>query len=141
MRLKRTLFSLAAMCTVCVVASASQTSLHGYSKNGFSRTFLDARAPDQPPRYKRAEIKRMIQNAKTSEDFERLADYFDFQSLEFEQKANQEVKELERLLVIRFHPRTYSTQVEYTRELIRKYRIKADECYGRANAYRASVEP
>ncbi|WP_348265109.1 hypothetical protein P8935_11335 [Telmatobacter sp. DSM 110680] len=140
MRLIRALFSLAAMCIVCAEVAASQTSLHGYSKNGFSRTFLDARASDQPPRYKRTEIKRMIRDAKTTEDFERLADYFDFQSLEFEQKANQEVKELERLLVIRFHPRTYATQVEYTRELIRKYRSKADECYGRANAYRASIE-
>lgn len=99
--------------------------------------FLDAHAPDQPPRYSRSEIKQMIHDATTSEDFERLADHFDYQSLELKQKANQEVKELERLLALPFHSRTYGTQVQYTRELIKKYRAKADECSTRASAYRA----
>ena len=137
MRLKRILFTLAATCIVCAAASASQSSLHGYSKSKFSRMFLDAHAPDQPPKYRRSEIKKMIQDAKTSEDFERLADYFDYQSLEFEQKAYQQVVDLERLLALRYHSRAYPTQVEHTRELIKEYKAKAQECSARAIAYRS----
>jgi hypothetical protein len=136
MRLKGILFTLAAIC-IASAASASQSSLHGYNKNGINRMFLDAHRPDQPPTYTRSEIKRMIQDAKTSEDFERLADYFDYQSMEFEQKADQQVKELERLMALPFHARSYPTQVETTRELIKNYRVKADESAARASAYRA----
>ena len=138
MRLKLT---MAAMCLVCATAFADQSSLHGYTKNGISRMFLDARVPDQPPRYSRSEIKKIIRDAKTTEDFDGLANYFEYQSLEFQQKADEEVKELERLLAVRFHPRTYSTQLDYTRELIKKYRSKADECSARATVYRAKTEP
>jgi len=101
--------------------------------------FLDAHAPDVPPRYSRAEIKQMIRDARTSGDFERLANYFDYQSLEFEQKAGEQLKELERLLALTFHPRTYATQVEYTRELMKKYRTEANECSAQADDYRAQI--
>lgn len=99
--------------------------------------FLDTRAPDLPPSYSRSEIKNMIRDARTPDDYKRLANYFDYQSLEFEQKANQQVIELERLLALPFHARSYPTQVESTREAIKKYRIKADECSARASEYRA----
>ena len=137
MGMKKILFTLAAMYIACAAASASQSSLQGYSKSKISRMFLDAHAPDEPPTYSRSEIKKMIQDAKTSEDFERLADYFDYQSLEFEQKAYQQVTDLERLLALRYHSRAYPTQVEYTRELIKKYRAKAYECSARASGYRS----
>ena len=99
MRLKRILFALA-MCIASAATSASQSSLHGYSKNTISRMFLDAHAPDEPPKYSRSEIKKMNQGAKTTEDFEQLANYFDFQSLEFEQKAYKQVKGLGRVNTI-----------------------------------------
>jgi hypothetical protein len=98
--------------------------------------FLDAHAPDLPSRYSRAEIKHMIRDAKTSEDFERLADYFDYQALDYKRKAQEELKELERLAAVRFHPRTYSTQFATTLELIQQYRAKAHECSDRAHVYR-----
>jgi hypothetical protein len=141
MRLNGILFALAAMCIVCATACTSQTSLHGYIKNGINRLFLDAHAPDHPPSYSRSEIKWMIQDAKTPEDFERLADYFDFQSLEFEQKAREEVTELARLLALPYHIRSYPIQLDSTRMLIREYRTKAVECSTRANAYRANAQP
>jgi hypothetical protein len=103
--------------------------------------FLDSHAPDQPQKYSRSEIKKMTQDAKTAEDFQRLADYFDYQSLTFGQKADQQEVELERLLALPFHARSYPTQIENTRELIKKYRLKADECSDRANSYRANTEP
>lgn len=137
MRMKGILFTLVAMCIVCAAASASQTSLHGYSKNGISRMFLDAHAPDRPPKYSRSEIKKMIRDAKTAEDFERLANYFDYQSLLFEQKADQELNELELLLALRYHAKSYPIQVDYTRERLKEYRTKADACSARASAYRA----
>lgn len=132
---------MAAMCMVCATAFANQLSLHGNVKHGLSRMLLNAHAPDQLPRYSRSEIKKMIRDAKTHEDFGRLADYFDYQSLEFQQKAEVEVRELERLLALRYHARTYSTQLDYTRDLIRKYRTKADECSVRAATYRADTQP
>jgi hypothetical protein len=139
MRLKH--ITLAAMCMMCAVAFANDSSLQAYGKHRISRMFLDAHAPDQPPKYRRSEIKRMIQGANTPEDFQRLADYFDYQSLVFQQKAEDQVKDLERLLALRFHARSYPTQVEYTRELILQYRTKADECSARADTYRANVQP
>jgi hypothetical protein len=138
MRLKLT---MAAVCIVCATAFADQSSLHGYTKNGMSRMFLDAHAPDQPPKYSRSEIKSMIRDAKTAEDFERLGNYFDYQSLVYKQKAEEQVNELARLLALRYHAKSYPIQVDSTRELIKEYRIKADECAARANAYRANLEP
>ena len=137
MRLERILFTLAAMCIGCAAACASQTSLHGYSKNAISRMFLDAHAPDQLPKYSRSEIKKMIRDAKTTEDFDRLGNYFEYQSLLFEQKANEQLTELERLLALRYHAKSYPIQVDYTRALLKEYRTKADECSARASAYRA----
>jgi hypothetical protein len=139
--MRLTNITLAAVCIVCTAAFADQSGLHGYTKNGISRMFLDAHAPDQPPKYSHSEIKKMIRDAKTAEDFERLGNYFDYQSLMFKQKAEEQVNELERLLALRYHAKSYPIQVDYTRELIKEYRIKADECSARANAYRANIEP
>lgn len=138
--MKLTMLTMATICITCATTFADQPSLHGYTKTGISRMFLNAHAPDQPPRYRRSEIKQMIRDAKTANDFGRLADYFDYQSLKFQQKSGEEVIELERLLAVRFHPRTYGTQLDYTRNLIKTYRTKADECSARANAYRANAQ-
>ena len=101
------------------------------------RMFLDARAPDLPRRYSASEIRKMIYDAKTPDDFRRLADYLDFRSMEFEQKVEVQLKELQRLLALRFHARIYATQVDNTRELIKRYKSQAQECSDRATAYRA----
>ena len=53
--------------------------------------FLDAHAPDQP-NYGRSEVMRMIRDAKTPEDFDRLADCFDGRAMQFEQKLQDEMK-------------------------------------------------
>lgn len=137
MKLNSTLFIVAGMCILCTVGSAEESSIQGYNRGGFNRMFLDAHSPVQPLKYSRSEIQKMIRDAKTSEDFERLADHFDQQSLEFEHEADEQVKELERLLALPFHARSYPTQVESTRDLIKKYRTKADECTTQANTYRA----
>jgi hypothetical protein len=136
MRLILKLLTLAAMCIVGAQGLAEESLLHGYSRRGVNKMFLDAHAPDMPPRYSRAEVKHMIRDAKTSEDFERLADYFDYQALDYERKAQEELKELERLAAVPFHPRTYPTQFATTLELIQRYKAKAHDCSDRANGYR-----
>lgn len=136
MRLRTILFTFAAIFTLCPAGFAAHPESNGSDRNGINKMFLDAHATDQPPEYSRSEIKKMIQEEKTAENFERLASYFDYQSMEFDRKADDQVKELERLLALPFHARSYPTQVENTRELIKKYRTKADECSARASVYR-----
>lgn len=122
----------------CCAGVAAQSPSRQYAGSRISRMFLDAHAPDQP-KYSRSEIKAMIRNAKTPDDFMRLADYFDYQALEYEQKSQDELKELQRLLALRYHARTYPTQVSNTRDLIARYKAKVQECSARADAYRASA--
>lgn len=98
--------------------------------------FLDARSPDQPIKYSHSEIKKMMHEAKSPEDFNRLAVYFDYQTLEYQQKTQQQVAELERLLALPHHARSYETQVEITRDLIQRYRSESHACSARADAYR-----
>lgn len=129
------LSTLAAIFIASGVAFADQSPEPNYSKSRISRSFLDANAPDQP-RYSRSEIKRMIQDAKTPEDFGRLADYFDYQALAFDAKSLAQVKELERLLALPYHARSYPAQLDSTRELIKRYKSQAQECSARANSYR-----
>jgi hypothetical protein len=133
MQWKETLLALA-MCGLCATGLAPQSPLHG--GRGINKMFLDARAPELPPRYSQAEIKEMIHDAKSPEDFRRLANYFDYQALEFQQKTEEQVKELERLLALPYHARSYPSQVETTRDLITQYRTKMHECAAQADAYR-----
>ena len=121
----------------CGIGVAEQLPRSQDSNVKNRRMFLDARAPDLPPRHSASEIRKMIHDAKTPDDFSRLADYFDFRSMEFEQKAKVQLNELQRLLALPFHARSYPIQVDNTRELIRRYRAQAQECSARATAYRA----
>jgi hypothetical protein len=98
--------------------------------------FLDAHAPDIPPRYSRAEIAHMIRDAKTSDDFERLADYFDFQALDFQRKAQDDLKGLEQLAASRFRPKTYPAQFANALQQMQQDKAKAQECSDRAYGYR-----
>jgi len=139
MKLILALLTLAAMCIVSAQGFAEESLLHGYSRSGVNKMFLDAHAPDIPPRYGRAEIKHMIRDAKTSEDFERLADYFDYQALDYKRKAQEELKELERLAAVRFHPRTYATQFAATLERIQQYKAKANDSSDRSHSYRELI--
>ena len=133
MQLKQILLIMA-MGSLSAVGLSGQSPAHG--KNGISMMFLDAHSPDQPVRYSHSEIKKMIHDAKSPEDFSRLADYFDYQTLEYQQKTQQQVAELERLLALPHHARSYPSQVEVTRDLIKQYRDKAHDCSAQAEAYR-----
>jgi hypothetical protein len=135
----KVLCALAFMLPACGVGFAAKSPGQQYSKLGINRMFVDARTPDYPPKYSRSEIKRMIHDAKTSEDCERLADYFDFRAMELEQKSQDQLKELERLLALRFHAKSYPARVDSTLELMRRYKAQAQECSARADAYREHI--
>ncbi len=136
MRLILALVTLAVLCVAAVRGLAEETLSQGYGRRGISKMFLDARAPDIPPSYSRAKIEQMMRNARTSEDYEQLADYFDYQALEYEQKAREQVNELQRLVTLPYHARSYPMQFASTREQIQRYRATAHECSDRARAYR-----
>jgi hypothetical protein len=85
--------AVAALFIACGVGVVAQAPKQQYSKGGINRMFLDANASDKPT-YSRSEVKKMIRDAKTSEDFGRLADYFDYRAMEFEQKSREQAKEL-----------------------------------------------
>ena len=137
----RMLMTFVAMCAAWSTVSVSQTPSYEYGKLAMSRMFVDAHAPDQPPNYSRSEIKTMIKDAKTPEEFERLADYFDYRSLQLGQKADQELKELASLLAQSYHSRSYPFQLESSRERLKEYRSKAKEYSARASEYRAQAKP
>ena len=132
------LSTLAAIFIASGVAFAGQSPEPDYSKSRISRMFLDAHAPDQPG-YSSSEIKRMIQDAKTPEDFGWLADYFDYQALESDAKSQAQIKELDRLLALPYHARSYPAQLDRTRELIKRYKAQAQECSARADSYRDRI--
>jgi hypothetical protein len=80
-----------------------------------------------------------MRHASTSADYDRLADYFDYRSMQYEQKSDDQLKELQRLLALPYHPRTYPLQVDYTRRLIAHDRAKAEKYSTEADTYRAEA--
>lgn len=136
MRLSSALATLAGIFLGCSVGFVHQLPAQQPSKSGISRMFLDAHSPSIPATYSRSEIKQMIRDAKTPEEFERLADYFDYRAMEFEEKSEQQEAELQRLLALPYHARSYPSQVDSTRELIKRYKAQAKEYSSQADVYR-----
>jgi hypothetical protein len=141
MKVRNLLLVLAVISITWDVRLSGQLPEQPYGKSSVNRMFVDAHSPDEPINYSRSEIKKMIQDAKTPEEFGRLADYFDYRSMEFEQKSEDQLRELQRLLALPYHSRTYPSQVDYTRELIKRYKAQAQECSDRADAFREDATP
>jgi hypothetical protein len=83
------------------------------------------------------ELKQMVRDARTTDDFGQLALRFDQRANAFEQSAQQEEKELVRLHALMFHPRIYAIQVETTQNRLDYDRKQAKECSERAATYRS----
>ena len=90
--------------------------------------------------YTRADVKRLVQTAQTAVEFERLAVYFDRQAEENAAKYEAEQKELDRLLALRYHARSYPTQVESTRNRIDHFKTLSHRCSEQAALYRARAK-
>jgi hypothetical protein len=87
--------------------------------------------------YRRSEVKQMIRTAHTSEEFDKLASFFEGKEKEFRGKAEEEKKELDRRLEVSYAGSKYPTPVDSARELLQYYKIKANEFGLRANSYRS----
>ena len=129
----RVFSTLACMFIACGVAFASPAQQ--YSKSGMNKMFRDCHTPD--PAYNSGEMKKLMRHAETPADYEKLADYFDYRSMQYEQRSEDDFKELERLMALPYHARTYPAQVDSTRELIKSDKAKADEYSAQAVTYRA----
>lgn len=86
--------------------------------------------------YSRADIERLMKTAHTPEDFEQLADYFDHQAEMYAAKYEEEQKELDRLIALRFHARSYPAQLENTRNRMVTFKQLAHKYSDQASAYR-----
>jgi D-alanyl-D-alanine carboxypeptidase len=128
----RVFSTLACMFIACGVAFASPAQQ--YSNGGMNKMFRDVNTSD--PTYTSAEVQKMVHDAATSADYKRLADYFDYRSMQYEQKSDDQLKELQRLLALPYHARTYQSQVDYTREQIKRGRAKAEQYSTQADTYR-----
>jgi hypothetical protein len=91
--------------------------------------------PASHPTYDRSELKQMVRTAHTSEDFERLATYFEDKEQEFRKKAEDEKRELDRRLAMPYASPKYPTPADNARGLLQYYQLKADEFEQRARAY------
>jgi hypothetical protein len=92
-------------------------------------------ASQKKPTYRSSELKRMAREAQTPEDFEHLATYCDQRAMVFQENAQKEQNELDRLLVLRFHPRIYAIQVDTTRNRLSYDKAQAKIFSDRAAAY------
>jgi hypothetical protein len=90
--------------------------------------------------YTRADVKHLMKTAQTADEFERLAVYFDRQAEEYAAKYEAEQKELDRLLALRYHARSYPAQVESTRNRIDHFKALSRRCSEQVALYRANAK-
>ncbi len=88
----------------------------------------------------RDDVKRLMKTARTADEFEHLAIYFDRQAEECLAKYEAEQKELDRLLALRYHARSYPTQVESTRNRMDHYKTLSHKYTEQAGLYRARAK-
>jgi hypothetical protein len=86
--------------------------------------------------YDREGIKRLIRTAQTPDAFTRIALYFDRQAEMYAAKSEEEQKELDRLLALPYHARSYPAQVENTRNRIDQFQALSRKSTEQANLYR-----
>lgn len=90
--------------------------------------------------YTRTDIKHLVKTAQTTDEFEHLAGYFDRQAEDYAAKYEAEQKELDRLLALRYHARSYATQVESTRNRLDHFKALSHKCSEQAALYRVRAK-
>jgi len=100
------------------------------------------RSQEPPTRglLKRADVKRLLKSAQTREEFAQLAAYFDDRSKEFEQKAREEDKELDRLNNATFRAKNYPILVDHARNSGDYDRSEAKTCAEQALTFHQKAE-
>jgi hypothetical protein len=110
---------------IAVMIIVSSISVSGLCQN----------VPASHPKYHRSELKHMVRTAHTSEDFERLAIYFEDREQEFRKKAEDEKREWDRRLAMPYASPKYPTSADSARGLLQYYQLKADEFEQRAKTF------
>jgi hypothetical protein len=90
--------------------------------------------------YSRSDIHRLMKTAHTPEDFGHLADYFERQAEIYAAKYDSEQTELDRLLALRYHARSYPAQLEGTRNRMEHFKALSRKCSEEAAAYRLRMK-
>jgi hypothetical protein len=111
--------------TIALMIIVSSISVFGLCQN----------LPTSHPKYHRSELKQMVRTAHTSEEFERLATYFEDKEQEFRKKAEDEKQELDRRLAMPYASPKYPNPADSARGLLQYYQLKADEFDQRATTY------
>jgi hypothetical protein len=93
-------------------------------------------SPDAPV-YSHSELKHLIHTARTSKEFNAVADYFDQKRDQYVHKASDEQIELNRRLAAPYLSPKYPTPVDTARGLLRYYQAKVEEYGRRADEYRS----
>ena len=90
--------------------------------------------------YSRADIKHLKNTARTAEDFDHLAAYFEHQAEMYAAKSDSEEKELDGLLALRYHARSYPAQLENTRNRIEHFKALSDKYSEQAALFHARAK-
>lgn len=90
----------------------------------------------------RAEVKRLVKNAHTPEEFDRLSAYFEQRANAFELKAEKDEKELIRLRALPFRSKSYPVQVQSTANNLTANQSEAKKSSEMARVYyQRATEP
>lgn len=89
--------------------------------------------------HSRADIEHLMKTAHTSGDFEDLADYFECQAEMYAARFEAEQKELDRLLALRYHARSYPAQLENTWNRMASFKALLNKYSEQARTYRERV--
>jgi hypothetical protein len=81
--------------------------------------------------------KRLMQTAHSPEEFGQIAAYLDRQAEMYAAKCEAEEMELDRLLALSFHARSYPAQVEGTRNRIDYFKALSHRYSDQADLYHA----
>jgi hypothetical protein len=125
----KSLFIVLVMCVISVCAL-------GQASNMISISALRQES-DVASAYSHADMKRLMRTARTREEFDQIALYFDWQAQMYAAKSHSEENELYRLLALPFHARSYPAQVESTRNQIAHFKALSHKCSEEADLYRA----
>lgn len=90
--------------------------------------------------YTRTDVKHLMKTAQTADEFERLSAYFDRQAEERAAKYEAEQRELDRLLALRYHARSYPAQVESTRNRIDHFKALSRKYSEQSELYRTRAK-
>ena len=87
--------------------------------------------------FSHADVKRLMTSAQTAREFGQLAAYFDRQAETYAARYEAEQRELDRLLALHYHARSYPVQVESARNRIDHFKALFRKCAENAKLFRA----